>query len=202
MSLIAAGLLALAAAAEGPPLFYWGARPAVITAPAGDRASTVASVLEVHAAQDAKGLILRLTFDRPVKDVLFLPDGTPVSGRLRAVLYCDSDGERATGWNAGESDLRRGAEWRLEVGTLAMGADPEEHAVAQALVTVTLVALTTDGRQRSLWSADHQAAPREVSFRGEWLELRLPRAHWQPATRGRLILAAGDTFLDGRIPAP
>ena len=83
-----------------------------------------------------------------------------------------------------------------------MGADPEEHTTAQALVTVSLVALAPDGRQRTLWTADHEAAPRQISFRGEWLEIRVPREHWPAATRARLILAAGDAFLDGRIPAP
>lgn len=194
--------LLLAAVAEGAPLFYWGARPALISTAAGDKTSAAANLVEVHAAQDARGLIVRLTFDRPVRDALFLPDGTPVSGRLRAVLYCDADGERSTGWDAGEADLRRGAEWRLEIGTLAMGAEPEEHTAAQALVTASLVALERDGRQRPLWSADHQSAPRQISFRDTWLELRIPREHWQPASRARLILSTGDTFLDGRIPAP
>lgn len=194
--------LLLAAVADGPPLFYWGARPALIALTTSDKASAGANLIEVHAAQDARGLVLRLTFDRPVHDALFLPDGTPVSGRLRAVLYCDADGERSTGWDAGEADLRRGAEWRLEIGTLAMGAEPEEHTPAQSLVTASLVALEKDGRQRALWSADHQSAPRLISFRDAWLELRLPREHWQPASRARLILSTGDSFLDGRIPAP
>lgn len=200
--MILASLLALAAAAEARPLFYWGARAAVIVAPAPKSPSPEARVLEVHAAQDAQGLILRLTFDRPLREALYLQDGTPVSGRVRAVLYCDLDGERGTGWRAGESDLRRGAEWRLEVGTLAVGADPEEHLAAQSLVTVNLQALSQDGGRRSLWRADEAGAPRQIAVRGESVELRLPREASFGAGRPRLILTDGETLLDGRIPAP
>jgi len=199
---IVASFLALVAAAESRPLFYWGARAAVIAAPALSTPSLEARVLEVHAAQDALGLVLRLTFDRPLRETLHLADGSPVSGRLRAVLYCDSDGDRATGWRAGENDLRRGSEWRLEIGTLAVGADAQEQLEAQSLVTVNLQALAQDGSRHSLWRADQGAAPRQIAVRGEWLELRLPREHSRASARPRLILADGDTLLDGRIPVP
>lgn len=195
-------LLALAAG-EGRPLFYWGARAAVISvpesaAPRGDSAR----VVEVHAARDARGPILRLTFDRPVREALRLPDGTPVSGRLRAVLYADLDGKRETGWQAGPTDLRRGAEWRLEVAALALGADPDEKLEAQALVTVSLAGLSSDGRRRTLWQADQASAPEQVSVVGEWLELRLPEAAGTPSAGARLVLALDDLTLDGRWPAP
>jgi hypothetical protein len=203
---LAAWLVALAAAAEGRPLFYWGARPAVIQVPAASSAVPSPGgpirVVEVHAAQDAQGLALRLTFDRPVREALFGTDGSPVSGRLQVVLYCDADGDRASGWQAGAADLRRGAEWRLELGTLALGADPEEGTAAQALVTATLAALSPGGRRRRLWSADHSGAPQLVSVRGEWVELRLTRELWTPARKARLILSADETVVDGRIPAP
>lgn len=195
-------LLALAAG-EGRPLFYWGARPAVITVPeTAAAAGEAARVVEVHAASDDHGQVLRLTFDRPVRDALRLPDGTPVSGRLRAVLYGDVDGQRDTGWQAGAADLRRGADWRLEVAALAVGADPEEQLEAQALVNVSLAALTRDGRRRSLWQADQASAPELISVVGEWLEIRLPASAGAPARGVRLILAADEATLDGRWTAP
>jgi hypothetical protein len=195
-------LLALAAG-EGRPLFYWGARPAVIAVPeTGAAAGEAARVTEVHAAADERGEVLRLTFDRPVREALRLPDGTPVSGRLRAVLYGDVDGQRDTGWQPGPVDLRRGADWRLEVAALAVGADPEEKLEAQALVTVSLAALTSDGRRRRLWQADQATAPELVSVVGDWLEIRLPASAGTPAQGARLILATDETTLDGHWRAP
>lgn len=189
-------LLALAAG-EGRPLFYWGARPAVITVPDTAAAGEAARVTEVHAARDERGELLRLTFDRPVRAALRLPDGTPVTGRLRAVLYGDADGQRDTGWQPGAADLRRGADWRLEVAALALGADPEEKLEAQALVTVNLATLSGDGRRRSLWQADQASAPELISVVGEWLEIRLPAAAGPPAVGARLILATDEATLDG-----
>src|SRR6266481_1758396 len=77
--------------------------------------------------------------------VIYLPGGLPVSGRLRAVVYVDADADRATGWDLGPDDLRTGAEYRLEVGVLALGADEEEKLPAQALVTAFLASLGRDG---------------------------------------------------------
>jgi len=196
-------ILVALAAGEGRPLFYWGARAAVISVPESGRPrGESARVTEVHAAGDARGPVLRLTFDRPVREALRLPDGTPVSGRLRAVLYADLDGQRDTGWQAGPADLRRGADWRLEVTALAVGADPEDKLEAQALVTVALAGLSADGRRRALWQADDASAPGQISVVGEWLEIRLPPAAGQPAAGARLVLALDDLTLDGRWPGP
>src|SRR5262245_7373427 len=87
---------------EGRPLFYWGARPPVIAVEAAAAESVEAQVTEVHAAREKDGVVLRFTFDRPVASALYLPDRTPVSGRLRATLYVDADDDRRTGWSAGE----------------------------------------------------------------------------------------------------
>lgn len=196
---------ALDASAEGRPLFYWGARAPVIVVPApaaGEQGPGTARVVEVHAAQDARGFVLRFTFDRSVASAVSLPGGAPVSGRLRAVLYFDDDGERTTGWQAGASDLRTGADGRLEIGVLALGADPEEKIAARAVITAALDALDARGRRRTLWRGDDAATPESVSARGEWLELRLPPAAWRGNAHARLVLAAGEHVLDARLPAP
>jgi hypothetical protein len=195
-------LLVLLAASEGRPLFYWSGRPAVITAAPAAEPKGEARVLEVHAALDGGELALRLTLDRPVSEALYLPDGTPVSGRLRAVLYLDADGDRTTGLAAGPSDLRTGADARLELGVVSLAPDPEESDPAEkvapaAVVTASLHALLPDGRRRALWRADDQAAPGRVSVHGEYVELRLPAEH-SPSGRARLILA-GDEVRDGRL---
>jgi hypothetical protein len=202
--------------AEGPPLFYWGARPAVITveaaecvgpdcskppgaspeAPATDSVS--ARVQEVHAALDRGALVLRFTFDRSVREAKQLPDGSPVSGRLRATLYLDRDADRATGLEEGPTDLRTGADLRLEVGVITVGEDAEEGRKASALITATLAELARDGRRKTLWRGDEAANPRQVSARGDWLELRLPSSP-AVAPGARLILAQDGRALDGRL---
>lgn len=206
-----AGILTPWLAAEGRPLFYWGGRAPCIEVPRptpaerqrGEaRPAAEARVTEVHAALDAQELVLRFTFDRPVVSATRLPDGAPVSGRLRAVLYLDRDGDRSTGWAAGEADLRRGAEGRLEIGVLALGADPDEHIEAQAVITATLHALSGRGSRRTLWRGDDEAAPGHVSARGDWLEVRLPRGAWPAAPGTRLVLAEGERMFDGRVGAP
>jgi hypothetical protein len=205
-ALVLAALPGRPAAGEGRPLFYWGARPPLLSVPAPDArepaASEEARVVELHAAQDERGLVLRFTFDRAVAAATHLADGTPVSGRLRPVVYFDSDGERASGWRAGASDLRSGADSRLEIGVLSLGADPEEHVAAQAVITATLHALDAQGRRRTLWRGDDSATPDNVSARGEWLEVRLPAAVWRGNARARLVLAAGGQVLDARLKAP
>lgn len=192
-------LLALAAA-EGRPLFYWGGRAPVIVAEAPAEASVEARVTEVHAAVDAAGLALRFTFDRPVKEAIYRPDGAPVSGRLWVVLYLDADDDRTTGLDAGPRDLRTGADERLEVGVVAVGEDAEEKRSASAVVTAALFSLAPDGRRRTLWRGDNSATPASVSAHHDWVEVRLPAlAAVKP--RARLILAAGDRASDGRLPA-
>jgi hypothetical protein len=191
-------LALLLAPPEGPPLFYWGARPPVITVEGGDASGAEARVLEVHAALDRGALVLRFTFDRPVREATRLPDGAPVSGRLRAALYIDRDGDRTSGLDGGPGDLRTGADLRLEVGVLTVGEDPEEKRAARALILATLSSLARDGRRKTLWRAEDAQNPREVAARGDWLELRLPREAGV-APQARLILSGDDHALDGRL---
>ncbi len=183
---------------SGRPLFYWGARPPVIATETAPSQGVEAQVLEVHAALDEGGLVLRFTFDRSVRDATYLQGGAPVSGRLRAVLFVDADNDRATGWDLGPNDSRTGAEYRLEVGVVALGEDQDEKLPAQALVTAFVAALGRDGRRKSLWRGDDAAAPQQVSVRGEWVEVRLPP---EVVVKGgaRLILTAGDRVWDGRL---
>lgn len=193
--------LAVAAAPEGRPLFYWGARPPVVVAElAAAPPAAAARVTEVHAAWDRADLALRLAFDRPVAEALRLADGTPVSGRLQAVLYFDVDDDRTTGLEQGAMDQRTGAERRLELGAVAMGEDPEEGRKAGALVAATLVSLTVEGRRRTLWRTDDEADPGRLSVHGDWVELRVPADRIGGSGRARLVLATGDRTWDGRIP--
>jgi hypothetical protein len=198
MPLLLAALLA--ASAEGRPLFYWGARPPIVVA--DEKASVPpeeARVLEVHAARDKGDVVIRFSFDRSVRAALRLADGTPVSGRLKAVLYFDTDDDRATGASQGSSDLRTGAERRLELGAIAIGEDAEEGRKAAAVVAASLWSLTVEGRRRTLWRADDDKDPGRVSARGEWVELRIPAELLDAGPRVRLILASGDRLSDGRL---
>jgi hypothetical protein len=183
---------------RGAPLFYWGARPALITVRPLD-GSVEAQVAELHAAVDREELVLRFSFDRPVREALFLADGTPVSGRLRAVVYVDQDADRTTGLAGGPRDLRTGAERRLEIGVISVGADPDEKRRAEAIVTAALASVEEDGRRRTLWRGDDAATPRRVSHRGEWLEVRLPPETMVLGPRCRLVLALGDAAVDGVV---
>jgi hypothetical protein len=183
-------LLALLAA-EGPPLFYWGARVPTLVAVAPSTHGPEASVTEVYAAFETGDLLLRLTWDRPVREAIYLPSGRPVSGRLRAALYLDLDGDARTGLRAGPADLRTGAERRLEIGVLSLGEDPEEGRAAAAVVMVALSALDPGGRRRTLWRSDDTLAPRRVSVHGEWIEVRLPAPHVRLGERPRLVLECG-----------
>ena len=185
--------------APGRPLFYWGARPATITtAPAAGRA-VVARVTEVHGVVDRNDLILRLSFDRPVHDALYLASGAPVSGRLRAALYVDADADRATGWAEAPGDARAGADYRVDVGVLALGADPGEGIAAQAIVTASLFQLTAENRQRNLWRADHSANPERVSIRGDAVEIRLPGEMMRVKTTARVTLIVDSEAFEGRL---
>lgn len=195
---MAALLLAVLLAPEGRPLFYWGARPAVVAVPPASGESDDARVTELHAALDGADLVLKFTFDRPVEAALRLPDGSPVSGRLRAVLDIDGDDDRETGFDAGALDLRTGAERRLELATRYLGADPDEARVPAVQVTARLVELRKDGTRRTLWRADDSEEER-VSWRGDAVEMRVPAARLQLGPRPRLILVAGERALDGRL---
>ena len=190
--------LALVLAAEGRPLFYWGARPAIVTLKEPATRSEEAVVLELHAAPDQGDLVMRFSFDRPVREALWLPDGTPVSGRLKAVVYIDTDDDRRTGTQEGASDLRTGAERRIELSALAMGEDAEEHRAATALVAATLHGLTQEGRRRTLWRADSEL-PNRVSVRAEFVELRVPADRVGADARCRFILVSGEDVRDGRL---
>jgi hypothetical protein len=194
---LALGLAAFLLIAAGRPLYYWGARPAVVVAEIQRGQGQEAQVEEVGLAADKGALVFRLTFDRPVREALYLQDGTPVSGRLHAAVYLDADDDRKTGLAQGSLDLRTGADYRLEVGVLALGADPEEKRAAEALVTATLVSLQGD-RQKTLWRADDSTVPPAVSAYNEWLDIRLPVGAVAAKPGARVILAVGGRSWDGR----
>lgn len=191
-------LLALLVPAEGRPLHYWGGRAPTVVAEAPTGSTGDARALEVHALADTAGLLLRFTFDRPVRDALRLPDGAPVSGRLQAVLYLDLDDDRTTGFDGGPHDLRTGADARLELGTVFLGADPDEgRRDPVAVVTAVLDGLDGEGRRQRLSSFDQLSAPGALSVYGEWVDLHLSCG--PPRPRARLILAVGDRVWDGRL---
>jgi hypothetical protein len=190
-------LAALAGPAAEGPGFAWGTRPPVIAGvlSGGGEEAAVASV---HAALDGGELVVRFTFDRPVQRAMYGKDGAPVSGRLRAVLYVDSDDDRRTGLAAGSEDPRTGADRRLEVGVVAVGADPEENLGASAVVTASLSDLAGK-RRRARWRGDTAATPREVATGGRWVEVRLPAERGPFKRTARLVLAEGERFLEGRL---
>jgi hypothetical protein len=192
-------LLLWLAAAEGRPLFYWGARPAVVATERTGERSAEARVLEVHAATDGPDLVLRFTFDRPVREAMRLPDGAPVSGRLRALLYVDSDNDGTSGLDMGPQDARTGADRRIEVGVIAIAEDPEERRKANAVVSASLASVARDGRRRTLWRADDSAQPDRVSAHGEWVELRLPADRLDARAGARVVLAEADQSWEGRL---
>ena len=195
--MLAYGCALFLLAAVGRPLHYWGARPPVVVADVSHGAGLEAQVEEIALALDQGALVFRLTFDRPVRDALYLKDGTPVSGRLRAAVYLDADDDRTTGLAQGSLDLRTGADYRLEVGVLALGADEDEKRPAEALVTATLFSLQGEKR-RTVWRADASADPRAVSAYNEWLDVRLPVGAVSAKAGARVILAAGARSWDGR----
>ncbi|HLA78844.1 MAG TPA: hypothetical protein VJU18_14800 [Vicinamibacteria bacterium] len=201
MWVLALALLAVAPrpSSEGRPLFYWGARPPLLQVQGSAAPGPEAQVVEVHAAFDRGDLVLRLTFDRPLREAVALPDGTPVSGRLRAVLYMDTDDNRRTGYQAGPDDLLTGSEQRLEVGAISVGEDPEEERPAESLLAATLVSLSPEGRRRTVWRADDQAEPGRLSRHGEWVELRLPADLVQAGPGTRLVLAQAPRPLAARL---
>jgi hypothetical protein len=190
-------LLMLLAAGEGRPLFYWGARSPVVTvatAPAGLGAAE-ARVTELHGAIDPKGIVVRFTLDRAAKAAMQLPDGTPVSGRLRAVLYLDTDDNHSTGLDQGPKDPRTGCEDRLEVGVVSIGEDAEEHRPASALLLATLWSLGRDGQRKVLWRGDADGP--FVSAYGDSVDVRIPEEVLEPKGPLRLVLAEGDAVFAG-----
>ena len=191
--------LAAPSPAEGHPLFYWGARSPIVTVETGADGGTEARVVEVHAAVDSAGLVLRFTFDRPVAEALHLPDGSPVSGRLSASLYVDADDDRGTGFDQGGSDVRTGADRRIDISSVSMAEDPDEKRPASVLVAATVYALTREGRRRTLWRADDESDPKRVSAHGDWVEVRLPAEALTPGPRARLILVTPSGPRDGRV---
>jgi hypothetical protein len=194
-----AALAILEGATVGRPLFYWGARPPVITRE-GAPGTVEAQVLEVHAARDDRGVVVRFTLDRPVREATHLPDGSSISGRLRATLYLDDDDDTGTGFDAGAGDLRTGADHRLEVGTVRVGEDPDEKRGALLVISATLSALAREGGRRVVWRAGDDAAPDQVSGHGEWVEVRLSPAILSLSPGARLILVADDGPRVGRLP--
>ena len=194
LALIAALLLP---AGEGP--FTWtGRAPVIARKSAPPRDAPVAAVLSVQAALDGGDLVLRFAFDRPVQRALYGADGKPVSGRLRAILYVDADDDRKTGLAAAADDPRSGADRRLEVGVIAVGADPDENVGASAVVTASLSDLQGK-RRRSRWRGDTGATPRQVSTGASWVEVRLLAERGPFRRTARLVLAEDDVFLEGRL---
>ncbi len=197
-------LIALVAASgEGRPLFEWAERGPVVVAdapaaPAGET-SPEAHVAAVDAAREADALVLRFRFDRAVGDAVHLPDGTPVSGRLRALLYLDADDNRSTGLASGPDDPRTGADARLEIGVVSVAADAEEQVAAAAVVSAVLYGLAPDGRRRALWRGDDESAPASVSAHGTDVEVRVPAASLVVAPTARLVLAQDDRVWVGRL---
>jgi hypothetical protein len=190
--------------AAGRPLHYWGARPAAIVVEAEEPGAAAASgveaaVREVHTALVDGDLLLRFTFDRPIEAALYLPGRVPVSGRLRVALYFDTDNRVTTGLAAGAQDPRNGAERRLEVGVVALGEDPEEQRQATALVLATLSSVSGSFFQDVVWRTDDEASPEAVSWRGEWLELRVPGAVLELGPQTRLVLSQGGRASVGRL---
>ena len=184
--------------AEGRPLFYWGARAATIVVARAERHETDGAVEEIQAAVDKGSFVLRFTFDRDVADALTLPDGRPVSGRLRSVLHVDADNSRRTGLDS-PGDPRRGADYRIEIGVIALGEDPDEKLEARALVTVVAAALLPDGRRRAVWHADSDD-PVAVSIRGRAVEFRIPPSDVSVFPGARLIFSdERDRYSEGQL---
>jgi hypothetical protein len=185
--------------ASGRPLFYWGALPPVVVADGLRGESRAANAVEVHAANDRGDLVLRFGFERPVRLLLALADGTPVSGRLAAVLYIDADDDARTGLELDRADLRTGADQRLELGVLFVGEDPSEGREASAVISATLASLRASGTRRTHWRADDSAHPDRVSAYGEWVDVRIPLDQLDLGAQPRLILTVGHRSWDGRI---
>jgi hypothetical protein len=183
----------------GRPLVYWGARSPIVTLPEGPRSPTDAHLEEVHAVRDGDFVVFRCSFDRPVQEATRLPGGEPVSGRLRAVLHLDADGDRGTGLDEGPAGLRTGADFRFDLGVIAVGSDPDESLPALALVTVELAALSASDRRTTVWRADDGREDRAVSVYGPFVEFRVPSALLGLKPKARLVATEGDRVAEGRL---
>ncbi len=186
--------------AQGGPLFYWGDRAPTVEMPRS-RAAGEPAIETVHAAREGADLLLKISYDRPLSEALQLSDGTPVSGRLRALLYLDCDAERKSGLEGREDDARVGAERLIEVGVMALGADEEEHLPARALVMVGISELLPRGERKITWQADEDTEPKVIALRGHSIELRLPSGLCLCGPRARLIVAQGGELGSGLFDA-
>jgi len=184
---------------QGRPLFYWGARGPVVAPGVHSGPAEVAKVTEVHAALDGGDLVLRLTLDRTVEVATHARDGRPVSGRLQALLYLDTDADPESGRAGSPADPRTGTERLIEVGTLYIGEDEEEKRPAQVRVMVTISALDREGRRERLWSADHVEAPERFFLYGDRLEVRVPAFHSAARVGSRIVYAAAAEVFEGRL---
>lgn len=187
-------------AGEGRPLFYWGAREAVVEAEPAEADPLRARAIQLHAALDGEDLVVRFTFDRPVADALRLPDGSPVSGRLAATLDIDVDDDRGSGLDAGADDLRTGADRRVELATRFLGGDEAERRAPAVLVTARLMAVARDSARRTLWRQDDSDDEGRLSWHGDQVELRVPAARVGLGAAARFILGDGERVRDGRLP--
>jgi hypothetical protein len=93
------------------------------------------------------------------------------------------------------------------VGTQFVGEDKDEGIQAATLVSVTLFGLRPEGRRRQLWRADDASDPSRVSWRGEWVEVRIPEARVGLEAGARLVVAEGEAAWEGRfepgaVPSP
>jgi hypothetical protein len=188
-------------AAEAKPLFYWGGRAPTIEMALVVRSANDPAIETVHLAREGAYLLIKISYDRPVSQALHLPDGTPVSGRLRAHLYVDCDATRTTGLTGANDDARVGSERLIELAVMALGADPEEHLSARALVTVGVYELLPGGERKSSWQVDEDTEPKAVAVHGQSVELRLPAAMCLCGPRARLVLAQAGEFGNGVFDA-
>ena len=180
------------------PAVDWGRlRPVILTEV---RTPTQeAAVREVHAAVNGSDVVLRFTLDRPVVQATHLPDNTPVSGRLRAILYVDSDDDVTTGLAGPLRDPLTGTDRRLELGVVTLGDDPDEGRRASALVVARLHGLDPNGHRHTLWQADETTAPARLVVRAGAVELRVPGDQLKLAPASRFVLVSGSRKWSGRL---
>jgi hypothetical protein len=192
--------VSLALLPQARPLFYWGARSPLIDAGDVESPPEVARIRTIHAALDAGDLVLRFDLDRLVREATHMPDGTPVSGRLQARLYVDTDADASTGLAGDASrDPRVGADRLILLSTFYMGEDEEEARPAQALVRIAIDSLGLDGRRATLWAQDHVGAPDRIVLHRDWLEARLPVFRAGVGEGSRFVYAVGRELREGRL---
>lgn len=187
--------------AQDAPLFYWGDRAPTVEMASRPASASDPAIETVHAARDGANLLLKISYDRPVSEGLYRPDGTPVSGRLRALLYLDCDSDRKSGLEGRDDDARVGAERLIELVVMALGADAEERLPARALITVGAYEVLAGGERKATWQADEDTEPRVIALHGQSVELRLPAALCLCGPRARLIVAQTGEFGSGLFDA-